>query len=211
MKTQIIFLGPPGTGKGTMAKKIHKKYGLVQISTGDLFRDNIKNKTVLGKKVQKLLDSGELMPDQLTFDMLKDRLGKEDLDKGFILDGYPRTIPQAELLEKDNVEIHGVFNFIAKEKTILQRLGGRWTCKKCGEIFHETNMPPKKAGICDNDGGELYQRDDQKPAAIKVRLKEYKNKTEPLITYYKKKGLLIDIDTERSVDEIFQEVCDAVK
>ncbi len=211
MKTRIIFLGPPGTGKGTMAKKAQEKFGLVQISTGDLFRDNLKNNTELGKKVKTFMDSGELVPDQLTFDMLKDRLGKGDLDKGFILDGYPRTIPQADLLDTENIEIHAVLNFIAKEETILQRLGGRWTCKTCGAIFHATNLPPKKEGICDNDGGELYQRDDQKPDAIKVRLKEYKNKTEPLIQYFKDKDLLIDIDTERPVDEIFQEVCDALE
>ena len=210
MHKNLIFLGPPGTGKGTIAQMLNKKYGIPQISTGDLFRENTKNNTPLGKKVKTFMESGKLVPDELTFEMLKERIAKKDCKNGFILDGFPRTLAQAELLEKHNVKIDHVLNFTASQKTILDRLSGRWTCKGCGAIFHEKNIPPKAHGKCDHCGGELYQRDDQKPDVVKVRLKEYNEKTHPLVAHYKKKKLLADIDTELPVEEILGEVEEAI-
>ncbi len=210
MKKNLIFLGPPGTGKGTLAQMLNKKYSIPQISTGDLFREHTKNNTPLGKKAKAFMDTGKLVPDELTFDMLKERISKPDCKKGFILDGFPRTLAQAELLEKHKLKIDHVLNFTASQKTILDRLAGRWTCRKCGAIFHEKNIPSKIKGRCDHCGGELYQRDDQKPDVVKVRLKEYNEKTHPLVEHYKQKKLLVDIDTERLVEEILGEVEEAI-
>ena len=210
MHKNLIFLGPPGTGKGTIAQMLNKKQGIPHISTGDLFRENIKNNTPLGKKAKSVIDAGKLVPDELTFDMLTERIGKKDCKNGFILDGYPRTIAQAELLEKHKLKIDHVLNFTASQKTILDRIGGRWTCKNCGAIFHEKNIPSKIKGRCDHCDGELYQRNDQKPEVVKVRLKEYEQKTHPLVEYYKKKKLLADVDTERPVEKIFEGVVSAI-
>lgn len=210
MHKNLIFLGPPGTGKGTIAQMLNKKYGIPQISTGDLFRENLKNNTPLGKKVKTYMESGKLVPDELTFEMLKERIGQKDCKNGFILDGFPRTLAQAELLEKHKLKIDHVLNFTASQKTILDRIAGRWTCKGCGAIFHEKNIPPKAKGKCDHCGGELYQRDDQKPDVVKVRLKEYEEKTHPLVEHYTKKKLLANIHTERGVNEIFEEVEEAL-
>ena len=210
MKKNLIFLGPPGTGKGTLAQMLNKKYSIPQISTGDLFREHTKNNTPLGKKAKAFMDTGKLVPDELTFDMLKERISKPDCKKGFILDGFARTLAQAELLEKHKLKIDHVLNFTASQKTILDRLAGRWTCRKCGAIFHEKNIPSKIKGRCDHCGGELYQRDDQKPDVVKVRLKEYNEKTHPLVEHYKQKKLQVDIDTERLVEEILEEVEEAI-
>jgi adenylate kinase len=188
---RLIFLGSPGVGKGTYTKELVEKNNLAHISTGDIFRENIKNNTELGKKAKKYIDAGKLVPDEITINMVKERLADEK--KGFILDGFPRTIPQAEALSKIT-EIDTVINFTAEEKTILQRLSGRRICRKCGAVYHVTNIPPKKDGICDKCGGELYQRDDDKQEAIKERLKVYENQTAPLIKYYEKKGMLTTID-----------------
>ncbi len=208
---KLLFLGPPGTGKGTIAQLVSKKYGIPPISTGDLFRENIRNSTSLGKKAQIYIDAGTLVPDDVTFEMLKKRINQPDCKKGFILDGFPRTSAQAELLGKENIRIDHVLNFTASKKTILDRIAGRWTCKNCGAIFHEKNIPSKVKGKCDHCDGDLYQRDDQKPNVVKVRLKEYEEKTAPLIAYYQKKKLLMNVDTERTVEEIFEKVCSIIE
>ncbi len=163
-----------------------EKLNVPHISTGDLFRENIKKETDLGLKAKKYMDLGELVPDEITTSMLKERLAGE---KGFLLDGYPRTIAQAESLAA-MTEIDLVLNFAADDEVIIQRLSGRRICKKCGTIFHVVNLPPKKEGVCDSCGGELYQRDDDKPEAIKERLEIYREKTAPLVKYYQEKGLL---------------------
>lgn len=204
----LIFLGPPGVGKGTIAKEIVKKKGIPQISTGDLLREAVKEGAKLGKKAKRYMDAGKLVPDDLVINLLKERISKDDCKNGFILDGFPRTIPQAEALEE--VKIDKVLNFKALDETIIQRLSGRRTCKSCNAIFHIQNIPPKVKDICDKCGEELFQRDDDKPEAIKKRLEVYQKQTAPLIDFYKEKGILVDIDTEQSIPEIVLDTMAAI-
>lgn len=202
----LIFLGPPGVGKGTVAKHVVKKKGIPQISTGDLLRAAVKEGSQLGKKAKEYMDSGKLVPDELVIGLLKDRISKADCKDGFILDGFPRTIPQAEALDRSDVQIDRVLNFKASDDTVIGRISGRRTCKECGAIYHVANLPPKEEGICDSCGGELFQRDDDKPDAVKKRLEVYKKQTAPLIDYYLEKAMLEDIDTERPLEKIFEDV-----
>jgi adenylate kinase len=197
---KIILLGSPGVGKGTYASFIKEKYKLVHISTGDLFREAIKQETALGKKAKTYIDQGNLVPDELTVQILKERIEKPDCKEGFMLDGFPRTIPQAEALDKIT-KIDLAINFFASEKVILHRLGGRRICRKCGAIFHLASKKPKKEGVCDVCGGELYQRSDEMPEIVKERLKTYFEKTKPLEDYYKKKGILRDIKADAYIGE----------
>ena len=197
----IILLGPPGVGKGTYAEILKEKLELPHISTGDILREMAKEETEEGKNIKEIMDKGNLIPDELITEILKKRLKKEDCKNGFILDGYPRTIPQAESLKKI-IKMDKVIDYAAKDEIILQRLGGRLTCRSCGAIFHAKNSPPKKNGICDNCGGELYTREDQTDEAIKERLKVYRNQTEPLIEYYQKEELLIEIDANAGLDQV---------
>jgi adenylate kinase len=202
---RLIFLGPPGVGKGTIAKMLVDKHNIIQISTGDLLRAAVKEGTELGKKAKSYMDSGALVPDELVINLLKERIAKPDCKNGFILDGFPRTIPQAEALTKSKVKIDKALNYAAKRETIIQRLSGRRTCKKCGAIFHVVNIPPKQEGICDKCGGELFQRDDDKIEAIENRLAVYEKQTAPLVDYYKKKKLLAEIDAEQKLGKIFED------
>ncbi len=195
---KIVLLGSPGVGKGTYASMIKEKYHLAHISTGDLFREAVKKGTELGKKAKSYMDKGELVPDELTMEILKTRLKQKDA-KNFLLDGFPRTISQAEALEKIT-KIDLVVNFYASEKVIMQRLTNRRICRKCGAIFNLVNKKPKKPGICDQCGGELYQRSDEIPEIIKERLKVYFEKTKPLEDYYKKKGLLKEIKADEDMN-----------
>lgn len=195
----IILLGGPGVGKGTYSSRLKEIYKIPHISTGDLFRENIKNNTELGKKVQAYLSSGKLVPDELTIEMVKKRLALSDAKKGYILDGFPRTIPQAEALERFT-KIDKVLNFYADESVVISRLSGRRICKKCGAIFHLRNIPPKVENICDKCHGQLYQREDEKPQVVKQRLNIYNKQTLPLIDYYRKKGLLAEIDANLDVN-----------
>jgi len=199
---KLIFLGAPGAGKGTIAKMVMEKYNIPQISTGDIFRENIKSMTELGKKAKEYLDKGELVPDEITVGMVKERLAKDDCKNGYILDGFPRTIPQADALENIG-RIDKVIDFQARDDVIIQRLSGRRTCKKCGAIFHVVNIPPKVEGICDKCGGELVQRSDETEDVIKNRLEVYKKQTAPLIDYYEKKGMLAAVDANTSPEPIF--------
>ena len=196
---KIVLLGSPGVGKGTYASMIKDKYHLAHISTGDLFREAVKNSTDIGKKAKSYMDKGELVPDSLTIEILKSRVEKKDA-KNFLLDGFPRTINQAEALEKIT-KIDLVVNFYASEKVIMQRLTNRRICRKCGAIFNLISIIPKKQGICDICGGELYQREDEMPAVIKDRLKVYKEKTKPLEEYYQKKGILREINADPDLNE----------
>jgi len=207
----IILLSVPGTGKGTYASFLSKKYKIPHISSGDLFREAVEKNTEVGRKAEKYMKEGELVPDEIVIPLIKERLEKEDCKKGFLLDGYPRTIAQAEALDKFK-KIDKVLNFIASEDIIMDRLVGRRTCRECGSTFHVKNRPPKVRGICDNCGGELYQREDDEPEAIKKRNKEYEIKTMPLIEYYKKKGLLANIDANPPIEEVEKIIaqCDEV-
>jgi len=190
---KLIFLGPPGAGKGTISDLAVDKLGLPHISTGDLFRAAVKNGTPLGLKVKDIMASGGLVPDELTIELVKERLSQKDTAVGWILDGFPRTIPQAEALEKI-ASVDSVINFEVADAIVVDRLSGRRMCKTCGKIYHVKNMPPKKEGVCDVDGSELYIRDDDKAAAIQVRLDTYRKQTAPLIDWYAKKGKLLTID-----------------
>ncbi len=205
MKTiNIILLGPPGAGKGTAAKMIAKKYSIPQISTGDIFREAVKKQTELGKRVKTIMEKGELVPDELTISLVKERLAQPDTERGYILDGFPRTVKQADELSKFQ-SIKAVINFNISEEEIIRRLSGRRVCKNCGAIYHITDYPPKKEGICDKCGGELYQRDDDKIEAIKKRLVVYNEQTAPLIDYYREKGLLYDINMSTPPEKITPE------
>ena len=201
----LIFLGPPGAGKGTMAFKAKEHYDIPHISTGDLFRAAIKNQTELGKQVKSILDKGDLVPDELTTAMVKERLDKDDTKKGFILDGFPRTIPQAEALKKIT-NIEKVINFTITEEEVVRRLSGRRVCRNCGESFHVEFIPPKKEGVCDKCSGELYTRDDDKIEAIKNRLSVYDTSTAPLIEFYKGEGNLIDVDSSQKPEDVFTDL-----
>ena len=200
----IMFLGAPGAGKGTYTKKIVRVYNIPHISTGDIFRDNIKNNTELGKEAKSFIDKGNLVPDEVTINMVKDRLSKDDTKKGFVLDGFPRTIPQGEALDRFS-KLDIVINFVVKEENIIKRLSGRRICRNCGAIFHIDYIPTKEEGVCDKCQGEVYQRDDDKPEAIKERLKVYEEQTAPLIGFYKEKGILNVVDANRDIGNIVEE------
>ena len=202
----LVFLGPPGAGKGTIAKVAKEALGVPHISTGDLFRANIKNETELGKRVKEILASGGLVPDEITIKMVENRLSESDCEKGYILDGFPRTIPQAEALSKmSNVE--GVINIVLSEEEIIKRLSGRRMCPSTGRTYHILFNPPKVEGIDDETGEPLIQRDDDKPEAIRHRLELYNEATAPLIDYYKAKDVVLDLictnDPKETEDNFF--------
>jgi len=189
---RIVMLGPPGAGKGTYASRLNVSLGIPHISTGDMVRDEIRAQTELGRKIKQYSDKGELVPDEIIIQLLADRLKKPDCKRGFILDGFPRTINQAEALEKIS-GIDVAVNLNVPDEIIITRLSNRVTCKRCGAIYNLLTLKPKKEGVCDSCGGELYQRYDDKPKVIQERLNIYREKTEPLIKYYKDKGLLKDV------------------
>ena len=198
---KCIFLGPPGAGKGTLAFEVSKSYTIPHISTGDLFRAAIKDQTDLGKKVKAVIDSGALVSDDLTIALVKERLDKDDTKNGFILDGFPRTIAQAEALESI-IEIDSVVNFDISDDEVIKRLSGRRICSSCGQSFHVEFVKPKKEGICDSCSCELIIRADDKIEAIQKRLENYRKQTAPLIDYYSKKNLIVNIDARPSSDKV---------
>ncbi|MBE5939565.1 MAG: adenylate kinase [Lachnospiraceae bacterium] len=209
---KIIMLGAPGAGKGTQAKLLAEKYEIPHISTGDIFRANIKNGTELGKKAKTYMDQGLLVPDELVVDLVVDRVQQEDCKKGYILDGFPRTIPQAESLDaalaKLNDKIDYAFNIEADDEFIIKRMAGRRACLGCGATYHIVNIPPKTEGICDTCGKELVIRDDDQPETVKKRLDVYHVQTQPLIDYYKGKGVLIDFDGTSNMYDVFNAMVD---
>lgn len=204
-KKILIFLGPPGSGKGTQASRLSKYLEIPHISTGDLFRENIKNETDLGKKVKAIIDSGRLVPDELVLDMLFDRVGHADCAGGYILDGFPRRVSQAEALQKRlsaDEEILAL-NLQVPDDVIVERLTGRLTCSSCGSVFHKKYNPPKQQGICDRCGGELIQRTDDTEAVVRERLRVYQEETQPLIEFYEIQNLLVNINGDQSPDTVF--------
>jgi adenylate kinase len=207
---RAVLLGPPGAGKGTQAVKLVEKYGVPQISTGDIFRKNIKEGTELGKKAQEYMNSGQLVPDELVVDLVKDRLMQDDCKNGYLLDGFPRTIFQAEELDKflasQGQKLDAVINFEVGHDTLIARLTGRRVCKKCGASFHIVNIPPKKEGICDVCGSELEQRKDDTVETAENRIVVYNESTAPLIGYYEKTGALKNFDAEKDHDVVFKEI-----
>ena len=206
MKTNIILMGPPGAGKGTLAKRLIAKYHIPHISTGDMFRDAIKAGTELGKTAKDYMARGDLVPDEVTIGIVKDRLALDDCSHGYLLDGFPRTLKQAEALkaltESLKRTVNLVINVTADEAELVKRISGRRICKNCGTPFHVTNMPPKKEGICDNCGGPLIQRPDDNEAALKVRLTNYYASTKPLLGYYEAMKVLSNVDGMKGADEV---------
>lgn len=204
------MLGAPGAGKGTQAKMLAEKSGLSHVSSGDLFRYNIKNETELGKLAKTYIDKGELVPDDVTIEMVKDRLGRPDCDKGAILDGFPRTCPQAEALDTCLAEMGHQIDIVpliaVPESVLMERLTGRWTCKQCGAIYHTLFSPPQQAGICNLDGSELYQRPDDTPETVSNRIKVYTEQTAPLIEYFTQKGVLVEIDGNQDIEQVNAEL-----
>ncbi|HUL62646.1 MAG TPA: adenylate kinase [Methanocella sp.] len=209
---QIVLFGPPGAGKGTQAKFLSEKFNVPHISTGDILRENVKKGTALGLKAKAYMDKGALVPDQLLNDLVRSRLEEPDTKKGFLLDGYPRTIPQAraldEIMDDLNRKLTAVLNIDVGTAALVKRLSGRRICRQCGASYHLAFNPPKVPGVCDACGGELYQRADDTEEAIKNRLAVYTKQTQPVLDYYKKKGVLVDIDGDREIEEV---KADAIK
>lgn len=212
---RIVLLGAPGAGKGTQAKKLIVKYGIPQISTGDILRQNVADGTPLGKEAKGFMDRGEFVPDKVVFGLVEDRLKKDDCKKGYILDGFPRNTAQAEVLDemlkKLDMSITSAISVDVPIEDLMKRLTGRRTCKGCGQMYNVYFSASKKEGVCDKCGGELYQRDDDKEATIKKRLDEYQTKTAPLFDYYKGKGILKSVVGTGNMDDIFKAVCAAAE
>lgn len=212
---KLVLLGPPGAGKGTQAKFLVEELGLVHISTGDIFRSNIKEETDLGKQVKAYLAEGKLVPDELTIAMVWDRLDQDDLQNGYLLDGFPRTIAQAEALdqglEKRGQELDAVICINVPNETLIQRLAGRRVCPDCGSSYHVTENPPKKEGICDSCGAQLIQREDDSEETVRERITVYDKQTKPLVDYYKKEGKLLDINGDQDVALVTEDIRKALK
>lgn len=212
---KVVMLGAPGAGKGTQAKMIAAKYDVPHISTGDIFRANIKEGTELGKKAKSYMDQGLLVPDELVVDLVVDRLQQDDCSKGYILDGFPRTIPQAEALDaalaKLGTSLDYALDIDVADEYIVTRMGGRRACLGCGATYHVVNIPPKKEGVCDVCGKELVLRDDDKPETVQKRLAVYHEQTQPLIDYYKKSNILVTLDGTKDMNDVFADVCSVLE
>lgn len=210
-----VLIGPPGAGKGTQAKVIAEKYGLVHISSGDLFRENLKNQTELGKEAQGYITRGELVPDALTIKMVRERISRPDCKKGALLDGFPRTPAQAdaltEMLKDFDSKVELVPLIDVPSEILVERLSGRWTCRAQGHVFHEKFNPPQKTGVCDIDGSELYQREDDQKSTVVNRIKVYSEQTAPLIEYYGNKKLLVKIDGTQAIDQVTKDLLEAIE
>jgi adenylate kinase len=210
MPVYIVLLGPPGAGKGTQAQVISKSLGLPHISSGDIFRNNIKNQTELGKLAKGYMDRGELVPDDVTIAMIRERLSGPDCATGALLDGFPRTPAQAAALDKMLSEFDGAVQKVplisVVEDVLVERLTGRWTCRAQGHVYHEKYNPPRSAGMCDVDGSELYQRDDDKAETVKRRIRVYLEQTQPLIDYYQRQGKLVEVDGTQAIERVSADI-----
>lgn len=212
--TYVILLGPPASGKGTQAARMKEYLDVPHIASGDLFRYNLKNETELGLKAKAYMDRGALVPDDITIGMVLDRLSRPDCEEGALFDGFPRTLPQAQALDEALAEqgekLDRVLNIQVPDEELVERVSGRRICRTCGEPYHVKYKKPEKEGICDLDGGELYQRDDDKPETVRKRIKVYWEQTSPLIDYYREKGILRDIDGDQPIDEVTEALKEAV-
>lgn len=215
MPTYIVLLGPPGAGKGTQAKRISEKFELPHISSGDIFRENLNKQTELGKKAEEYMNRGELVPDDITISMIRERLSRPDCEEGALLDGFPRTPAQAKALDEMLSDFAGEVDAVpyinVPEIELVERLSGRLTCRAKGHIFHKKYNPPQEPGICDYDGSELYQREDDKPETVKRRIRVYMEQTQPLIDYYQKKSVMIEVDGDQSIEEVTTDLVSALK
>lgn len=207
---KLVILGPPGAGKGTQAEYIVERYNIPHISTGDIFRENIKNNTELGKEAKSYMDKGLLVPDDLVIALVEDRLNKDDAKEGFLLDGFPRTVAQAvsldSILDKNGDKLTKVINISVDPEILIERAVGRRVCKTCGMTYHVKFNPPKEDGVCDKDGTKLIQRDDDTEETVKTRISVYFDQTAPLIDYYRAQNLLIDIDGAKDIDKVFNDI-----
>ena len=213
---RLVLVGPPGAGKGTQAQFIAEHVGVPKISTGDIFRANVSDGTPLGVQAKTFMDRGDLVPDDVTIEMVRNRLAEPDALRGFLLDGFPRTVPQAETLddilrETADTKLDVVLELVVDDDEVIRRLSGRRTCRTCNHIWHVDFDPPEQADLCDLDGGELYQRDDDKPDTIANRLEVYAESTAPLVAYYAGRGLLIGLDATGPVDDVTQRAIDALR
>jgi adenylate kinase len=212
---RLVLVGPPGAGKGTQAQFVSAHLSLLQISTGDIFRANVSQGTSLGKQAREYMDAGDLVPDEITIAMVRDRLDSEDAGRGFLLDGFPRTVPQAvrldEILSELQTRLDVVLELVVDDGEVVRRLSGRRTCHNCGHIWHVDFDPPSEDGICDNCGGELFQRDDDRPVTIRHRLEVYYEQTAPLIGYYAEQGILVGIDAMGPVDDVTERASAALR
>jgi adenylate kinase len=209
----LILLGPPGAGKGTQAALVSQGAGVAHVATGDLFRENIRNQTELGMQAKAYVDKGALVPDELTIRLLLDRLDRPDTQKGVLLDGFPRTVEQARALD-EALKLRGqavdkVLYINVGEEEVVRRLAGRWTCRNCGAVYHQVFSPPKQTGKCDQCGGELYQRDDDKPETVRNRLTVFNQQTAPLIDYYKGQGKLLEVNGEQEAGAVGRDLLKA--
>lgn len=211
----ILLMGPPGAGKGTQAEKLIREYGIPQISTGDIFRAAVKSGTALGKEAKSYMDKGALVPDSVTVGIVKERLAQDDCKKGWILDGFPRTSAQASALDAIlhdlGIQLTAVLDFNVNRDDLVKRVSGRLVCRQCGASFHKEFRPPKQEGVCDNCGGELYQRADDNEVTVRERLAVYDTSTKPLIDYYKVSGRYYEINGDQSMDKVFADVQAALK
>ena len=211
----ILLMGPPGAGKGTQAEKLIREYGIPQISTGDMFRAAVKSGTALGKEAKSYMDKGALVPDSVTVGIVKERLAQDDCKKGWILDGFPRTTAQASALDAIlhdlGIQLTAVLDFNVNRDDLVKRVSGRLVCRQCGASFHKEFRPPKQEGVCDNCGGELYQRADDNEVTVRERLAVYDTSTKPLIDYYKVSGRYYEINGDQSMDKVFADVQAALK
>lgn len=202
----VVFLGLPGAGKGTQAARLAEEAGVAHVTTGEIFRENIRNNTELGRKAKPYVESGKLVPDEITIGMLLDRISKPDCENGCFLDGFPRNTDQAkaldEALEKQGKQIDTVVHIQVDQDELIARLAGRWSCPKCGAVYHQSNHPPKKEGVCDNCGAELTQREDDRPEVVKTRLKVNMEQLEPMLKYYNDQGKVVDVDGARNVEVV---------
>lgn len=211
----FVLLGPPGAGKGTQAERLHKALGLAHVASGDLFRENIHNQTQLGLLAKQYIDQGHLVPDDVTIAMVQERLQQPDSEAGVILDGFPRTIAQAQgldkLLRKMERKLDAVLYIAVPDEELIRRLSGRWICRQCQTPYHSLSNPPAEEGVCDLCGGELYQREDDKPDTVRARLKVFHDQTAPLIEYYSKGGMLIEVDGTGDIDAVSQALLQVVR